>query len=149
MRACINARLLINPPCDCKRAHVQQLLRLPQLLFFRVQQCSHDHWAKDLSVWSMYVWGTWHMGFRKQQSHSRQVAIIQNIMHDVLTQRSLSTAEYKVFVLCSWQKPSGQSVLHHILNYWYVCCSKNDFAVHLECSMKLFMGYCRPRLSRY
>ena len=38
----------------------------------------------------------------------------------------LPTAEYKDLVhlvLCSWERPSGRNVLHHILNYCYMCCS--------------------------
>ena len=46
-------------------------------------------------------------------------------MQDVSTRRSLSTAEYKVNP-CTLQltKAYWSKVLHHILNYCYVCCSR-------------------------
>ena len=63
-------------------------------------------------------------------------------MQDVLTQRSLSTVRYKVstrykvLVPHSWQRPSGRNaVLHHMLNYCYVCCSKITFAVYKRSCM--------------
>lgn len=49
-----------------------------------------------------------------------------------------STAEYKVIVLRGWRRPSGPNVLHHILNYWYVCCSGT-----ICCSLHRISIICR------
>ena len=48
----------------------------------------------------------------------------------------------------SCQRPSGQNVLHQMLNYCYVCCSKMNFAVHYRYLPLVYVNCtCSDRIS--
>ena len=48
---------------------------------------------------------------------------ISGIKHWILLLKMLAANSLNL-VLCSWQRPSGWNILHHILNYCYVFCSR-------------------------
>jgi len=38
----------------------------------------------------------------------------------------------RCLVLCSWQRPPGGNVLHHILNHWDICCSETTLLLFID-----------------